>query len=563
MTVELSAFTNEGRVRTNNEDSWDIVAASWKAQNKTITVNGNGVLLAVADGMGGTNAGEVASRIAVETFRKEFEGLQMPVGDDNVRLQFLENLIKKAHKNIVEESTRNLDHAGMGTTAVLAWLLDDKAYVAWCGDSRLYLYRLGMPFTPFTDDHSIVWEQVKKGNMNAEQARLSDESNIILQSLGDVKQPPQPESRILSLQQNDRILLCSDGLNSMLSDGEIESLVATPNFDTTILCRQLVEAANTAGGRDNTTVIVANIVKGQKIASSSYPVSKKTSMSKLNLALLGLLLVLAAGIGYYFFVDNSESKTLVFSPTEISLISKLNLELKDFATKKEDFYKEKKDLSVCKLKESLQKMDTLISKFSHEIEKYGLSISEEKDSVLIGNSNVASRETFNSKSFDAVSSHLNNANLLLDNTIKDYELCAQPFQQKDDIKPNIIGNKSANNPKTTNTANQRYLKLAESMINQSNYLIYAEAHKDCKLLAENKGEFDKIKPSNIKRDELIKRHKISFDKNGNVSRVNTTDLKKLEIEANFISGLYHDIVKFKDKISNCSKPDLLTPIKNN
>lgn len=221
MIVELSAFTNEGRVRTNNEDSWDIIAASWKAQNKTITVTGNGVLLAVADGMGGTNAGEVASRIAVETFRKEFEGLTNPENDDNSRLLLLEGLIKKAHKNIVAESTRNLDHAGMGTTAVLAWLIDDKAFVTWCGDSRLYLYRLGKPFAPFTDDHSMVWEQVVKGNMNAEQARLSDESNIILQSLGDIKQPPKPESRVLALQQNDRLLLCSDGLNSMLSDGEI------------------------------------------------------------------------------------------------------------------------------------------------------------------------------------------------------------------------------------------------------------------------------------------------------------------------------------------------------
>lgn len=438
MIVELSAFTNEGRVRTNNEDSWDIIAASWKAQNKTITITGNGVLLAVADGMGGTNAGEVASRIAVETFRKEFEGLQNLGSDENSRLQFLENLIKKAHKNIVAESTRNLDHAGMGTTAVLAWLLDDKAYVAWCGDSRLYVYRIGRPFTPFTDDHSIVWEQVKKGNMNAEQARLSDESNIILQSLGDVKQPPQPESRILTLQQNDRLLLCSDGLNSMLSDGEIESLMAAPNIDTNLLCRQLVDAANIAGGRDNTTVIVANVVKGHKVASSSYPIGKKKGISKLNLALISICLVLVAGIGYYFYDSNSKPIFATLSKEEKDLLNMFNADYHKYALQLDSFISGK-IITECNLDSAIQDLTLNKIRLGDLIKKHGLQFSALNHTVTFDSSSIK-RDTFATNSFNEVNTKLKQLQSQLNAVIQSYNNCKNlPINEEPTPKTNTIG----------------------------------------------------------------------------------------------------------------------------
>jgi serine/threonine protein phosphatase PrpC len=337
MIVELSALTNEGRVRTNNEDSWDIIAPNWNTRNNSIHINGNnsgnGILLAIADGMGGTNAGEIASKIAIETFRREFLSLAAPVTTSKWRI--LEGFLKKAHQNILAEAMRNLNYTGMGTTAVLAWLIDDTAYVAWCGDSRCYLHREGKPFDPITDDHSMVWEEVKKGNMTAEQARLSDDSNIILQSLGDASKLPKPESKVVPLQKGDRILLCTDGLNGMLSDIEMEKIIHSTETTHDTLSAQLIEAANAAGGRDNITVIAAKIMQGKPLAAEAHqpqliaetastPVNK-TANSALLLVTTGLL-SLSMIVGYMAFKPVAKVQA-AFSDTEIQLVGKLNQSL--------------------------------------------------------------------------------------------------------------------------------------------------------------------------------------------------------------------------------------------
>jgi len=555
MIVEISAYTNEGRVRTNNEDSWDIIAASWKAQNKTITISGTGVLLVVADGMGGTNAGEVASRIAVETFRKEFEVKSSVENDENSRLNFLENLIKKAHQNIISESTRNLDHVGMGTTAVLAWILDDKVYVAWCGDSRLYLYRIGKPFSPFTDDHSLVWEQVVKGNMNSEQARLSDESNIILQSLGDIKQPPKPQSRVLSIQQNDRLILCSDGLNSMLSDGEIESLIAAPNIDTTMLCRQLVDAANIAGGRDNTTVIVANIIKGQKTALTPYPIGKKSGLSRMNMILLSVCLFLAAGLGYYYFNNPfSLGEVQIISIDERNLLEKLNDQINIYEQTRDSFAKQE-NVTAIKLSEFATKINDL----TKSLEKFGIKDVPDSRISLSIDSLTDHRIVFNNSEYLVVSKKLT----ILTSQIR--EETAKYLTERKTLSPQETEKSGleTSNPKNLQAiTREKNLEIAQSMIDQSNYLLYAKKFKDCQLLKQEKAEFDKIKPENIEKAALVKRHIIKFNKNNDVIKVSTTT-KKLMQDANFISSLHSIIVKFDDKIKQCADASSsLTPIKN-
>jgi protein phosphatase len=166
----------------------------------------------------------------------------------------------------------------MGTTLTIIWIFPHKSYVAWCGDSRLYIYRKNAFLIPVTDDHSLVWEMVKAGELTPEEARIHPESNIITQSLGTPSFPPKPEAKAFEVHQGDRLLLCSDGLNSMLSDEQIYRILSEEE-STITACKKLVEEANEAGGRDNITVIILD-VKEEVPAVKSITVSQKLRKKK-------------------------------------------------------------------------------------------------------------------------------------------------------------------------------------------------------------------------------------------------------------------------------------------
>jgi serine/threonine protein phosphatase PrpC len=261
--IQLFGITDVGRKRTHNEDNFaickDVSEKQWEfRRSEILDLSAAGAVLVVADGMGGTNAGEIASDIAQQYVMDAFNGLEVLPESVRDREKWLVELILGAHKTIVKHQHEHLDTAGMGTTLVVAWVLGDSVYVAWSGDSRCYLWGDELELRPFTDDHSMVWELVKTGNMTPEEARTHPESNLIMQSLGSADNPPKPSVRSRKLFKGDRVLVCSDGLNGMISDQDIRA-VLEERLDVAKTCSTLVNLANEAGGHDNITCLMLDI----------------------------------------------------------------------------------------------------------------------------------------------------------------------------------------------------------------------------------------------------------------------------------------------------------------
>jgi PPM family protein phosphatase len=149
----------------------------------------------------------------------------------------------------------------MGTTIILAWIVGRTALLAWRGDSRGYLYRPGKGIEMITQDHSLVWDYVKSGKLTPQEADVHPLSNILLRSLGNPKiSQALPDTVWIDLQPGDRLLLCSDGLNSMVSTPDIERIVGQP-IGISQINEQLIAAANTNGGEDNITVVLLEMLE--------------------------------------------------------------------------------------------------------------------------------------------------------------------------------------------------------------------------------------------------------------------------------------------------------------
>ncbi len=261
--IRLSAVTDTGRKRTHNEDSFtyslDLASGAWGKGTDRSGLPATGIFLMVADGMGGMEAGEVASAIAVDRIKQFFDEQKTLPQSHEDRLEILQTALEVAHQAIVADGQAHQERQGMGTTATLAWIVDSMAYIAWSGDSRVYLFdRNENTLTIVSEDHSLVWEMVMAGSLDMEQARIHPDSNIITQSLGDGDHPPRPDHLMLELQPGDRLLLCSDGLNSMLPDQDIADIMAMVS-DTDSACETLVSAANEAGGYDNITTLLFDL----------------------------------------------------------------------------------------------------------------------------------------------------------------------------------------------------------------------------------------------------------------------------------------------------------------
>lgn len=282
MKIRIAGLTDQGMVRDHNEDDYriafDLTRALWgHSPEEGVFLGSKGALMVVADGMGGAAAGEVASRIAVEEVKSYFSQLQLPdILHRDAIYRILERAFSQVHDVLLHETEKNEGLAGMGTTLTIGWFLWNQIYVAWVGDSRAYLYnRDGIVKTNepkyryctenlqiLTDDHSLVWERViqSDGKYTPEDARLAPDSNVILRCLGhdfDFK-PPQCIGPI-ELRKGDQVLLCTDGLNGMISDTAIDNLLNSAGTGSD-LCSRLIDAANRAGGKDNITVIHAEIV---------------------------------------------------------------------------------------------------------------------------------------------------------------------------------------------------------------------------------------------------------------------------------------------------------------
>jgi len=229
-----SARTDTGRKRRRNEDA--LVCEP--------------PLFAVADGMGGAKAGEVASRLAAETLREQEFG-DLPAPEQTVEL------IREANRRVFAYSSENASARGMGTTMTVALVEENKVTIGHVGDSRAYLLR-DEQLTQLTQDHSLVAELVRSGRLSAEEAESHPRRSVITRALGT---DSEVEVDVFSLQGQDRdiYLLCSDGLTSMVSDDEIASLLSASRDDLDEAGKKLVDAANQAGGEDNISVVLFSL----------------------------------------------------------------------------------------------------------------------------------------------------------------------------------------------------------------------------------------------------------------------------------------------------------------
>ncbi|MDE7346272.1 MAG: protein phosphatase 2C domain-containing protein [Muribaculaceae bacterium] len=268
----IAAKTDVGLVRTNNEDNFQASSDLSKNQmrwinNEVCSLGDKGALIVVADGMGGMNAGEVASELAIETVREYFslENLTADVMKTRYSIEkFMNEVIVAADARIKEEARRNPETKGMGTTIVIGWILDGKLYVSWCGDSRAYVYNPAAGLHQITKDHSYVQGLVDKGSITREEAFDFPDSNIITRCLSDSTAKAKPESLLkpYDLCDGDIILLCTDGLSGMIRDSEMEAIIRANEQDMDVLVDELIKVACEAEGSDNITICICQILRG-------------------------------------------------------------------------------------------------------------------------------------------------------------------------------------------------------------------------------------------------------------------------------------------------------------
>ena len=250
---EIVVRTDPGMVRGHNEDA--------------VFANPNQGLVILADGMGGYNAGEVASGMATMLLSTELEtafAARTPHEIDKATGQLYAHrciLEKMAVTNVAIFNTAESQpqYAGMGTTLVMALFFDNQVTVAHIGDSRLYRLR-GDSFCAVTRDHSLLQEQIDSGMISAEEARFSQNKNLVTRALG-VDAEVETDIHDYPVQSGDIYLLCSDGLNDMVEDEEIQLTLQMLAANLELAATQLIQMANDNGGRDNVSVILVKVLQ--------------------------------------------------------------------------------------------------------------------------------------------------------------------------------------------------------------------------------------------------------------------------------------------------------------
>ena len=236
--MQVWGITHRGAVRSQNQDAYD-----------ARQLEDGRIIALVCDGMGGARAGNVASTMAVELFMKEFQNRSGDAREEE-RMQRAAAL---ANKEIFQRSIREEDCTGMGTTLVAALVGEREAVILNEGDSRAYhINQDGIVL--ITRDHSLVEEMVRMGEISKEQARNHPEKNIITKAIG-VSDTVEPDYFDTDLQKGECLLMCSDGLSNMVSDGQIKEIVDM-RTDLEYCAKELIRAANHNGGRDNIAVVL-------------------------------------------------------------------------------------------------------------------------------------------------------------------------------------------------------------------------------------------------------------------------------------------------------------------
>ena len=368
----IAAGTNVGLVRKNNEDNFvvcpNLETSDWRipqAGTPYVSLGRFGALLVVADGMGGANAGEVASAIAVETIQQSFvpNRLSEVVENDISIQEFMKEVVKAADARIYNRSKKDRSTRGMGTTIVMAWVLGSRVYVCWCGDSRCYMLNRERGLMRLTKDHSYVQELVDRGELEPEFAADHPLSNVITRCLGDSENRAIPDTRIYQLHDGDTLLLCSDGLSGLCHDCQILDLLIKYRDELVECKNELISAALNEGGHDNVTVALCNIeitgeiVLGKNVSElpegikpsdkafsqmktlrnsqARQPTIFRQRKSKTNVALWGIGLIALIAVAFFitkFLVNNNKenishraTKTEVKAQSDMTKIDSIGI----------------------------------------------------------------------------------------------------------------------------------------------------------------------------------------------------------------------------------------------
>ncbi|MCM1451024.1 MAG: protein phosphatase 2C domain-containing protein [Clostridium sp.] len=269
--LKIGALTDVGLVRANNEDNYlaipDLTVTATACDSaRAFDLGANGALMVVADGMGGMNAGEVASATAIESIKASFSPVRITpqaVKSDASIEQFMNEAIMAADAKIKAAAMRNPEIQGMGTTIVLAWIYGAKLYVSWCGDSRAYVFN-SEGLHQITKDHSYVQTLVDQGEITRDQAFDYPQSNVITRSLCDAMDAAEPEAlfKPYPLANGDTVILCTDGVSGMLRDKDLEETIGASPDDLDSLMGNIKAAVQKAGASDNFTMCIAQVVDG-------------------------------------------------------------------------------------------------------------------------------------------------------------------------------------------------------------------------------------------------------------------------------------------------------------
>jgi protein phosphatase len=251
--LEIASCTDPGMVRSHNEDS---IAAD--------AANG---LLVLADGMGGYNAGEVASGMATTVIITEMQQILTsatpyqidPRTNQEIAKRLVREQVLKANTSIYQAAQSQPQYAGMGTTLVVALFYDNRVLVAHLGDSRLYLFRQDK-LRQVTRDHSLLQEQIDSGLITPEQAKHAQHKNLVTRALG-IDPSVEPEIHEYPTRPGDLYLLCSDGLCDMVDDEDIAMTLQALGGNLNMAAQHLVQMANDNGGRDNVSVILVRVLR--------------------------------------------------------------------------------------------------------------------------------------------------------------------------------------------------------------------------------------------------------------------------------------------------------------
>ncbi|MEE8047007.1 MAG: PP2C family serine/threonine-protein phosphatase [Dehalococcoidia bacterium] len=262
-TVVLGALSHVGQKRSNNQDSMCSIAAP-------NTLAGTTALVAVADGMGGHKGGEVASALAIQgvvTRLGKSSGADLNGGN---RSELMTGVVRQIHAEVLAAGNTP-ETSGMGTTLSIGVIENDRMLVGHVGDSRIYRLRAGQ-FLQLTDDHSWVADEVRRGNLTEAEAEVHPRRNLLSQAVG-VTPTIVPMVAEFDLAVGDKIMLCSDGLHGLVSREDMRLTI--DNMPPDLAVQTLVDKANEAGGHDNITVVIAEIVDGSSA-------SGRTQLSEMN-----------------------------------------------------------------------------------------------------------------------------------------------------------------------------------------------------------------------------------------------------------------------------------------